>query len=210
MISCQSIKYKESIICIVENRFSLNELLAELNDAHLYQNDLERLKTEHRKKEFLGIRIALKMALDGEEKEIEYTYDGKPVLKDGSYKISFSHCQSCVAVMVHPNLEVGIDVEAPSSKLERIYTRFLGNEELAEFEKTNKFDYLRVAWSVKEAMYKIIGETAYNFAEQLQILPYQLEKSGSLCVVHTDTQKKYTLEYLLTDSYTLAYCIDDE
>ncbi len=210
MISCQLITYQQSTICIVENRFSIDELLAELNEPQLYRDDLEKLKTEHRKREFLGIRIALKKALNGEEKEIEYTYDGKPVLKDGSHKISFSHCQSCVAVMVHPSLEVGIDVEAPSSKLERIYSRFLGKEELSEYEKTQNFDFLRIAWSVKEAMYKIIGDTAYNFAEQLQILPFQLEKEGSLYVIHTDTNKQYKLEYLLTDTFTLAYCIDDE
>ena len=210
MISCQSITYQNSRICIVENRFSIDELLAELSDPHLYRNDLEKLKTEHRKKEFLGIRLALKNALNGEEKEIECTYYGKPVLKDGSYKISFSHCQNCVAVMVHPAMEVGIDVESPSSKLEKISTRFLGKEELAEYEKDKSFDFLRIAWSAKEAIYKIIGETAYNFAEQLQILPFEIEKEGSLYVIHTDTQKKYKLEYLLTDTFTLAYCIDNE
>ena len=210
MISCQSITYHNSKICIVENRFSIDELLAELSDPHLYRNDLEKLKTEHRKKEFLGIRLALKNALNGEEKEIEYTYYGKPVLKDGSYKISFSHCQNCVAVMVHPTMEVGIDVEAPSSKLEKIHTRFLGKKELENYQALNSFDYLRVAWSVKEALYKIIGETAYNFAEQLYILPYELQKEGILYAIHTDTNKKYKVNYLLNETYTLAYCIDDE
>lgn len=210
MITSQLITYQQSRICIVENRFSIDELLAELSEPQLYLADLEKLKQEHRKREFLGIRIALKKALDGEEKEIEYTYDGKPVLKDGSHKISFSHCQSCVAVMVHPTLEVGIDVEAPSGKLERIYTRFLGKEELAAFERNRDFDFLRIAWSVKEAMYKIIGDTAYNFAEQLRILPFEIEKEGSLYVIHTDTNKKYKLKYLLTDTFTLAYCIEEE
>lgn len=209
MISCTSITYHNSRICIVENHFSVEELLSELDHPELYRYDLERLKTEHRRKEFLGIRVALKNALNGEEKEIEYTYDGKPMLKDGSYKISFSHCESCVAAMVHPELEVGIDVEAPTHKLERIYTRFLGKEELAAYRVRKDFDFLRVAWSVKEAIYKIIGDPAYNFAEQLRILPFELNKEGSLYVIHTDTHKKYKLEYLLTDTFTLAYCIDD-
>ncbi len=210
MINCQSITYNGSTICIIENIYSIDVLLSELDELQFYQNDLERLKTDYRKKEFLAIRLALKKALDGQEKEIEYTLDGKPILKDGSYKISFSHCQNCVGVMVHPTLEVGIDVEAPSSKLEKIHTRFLGKKELENYQALNSFDYLRVAWSVKEALYKIIGETAYNFAEQLYILPYELQKEGILYAIHTDTNKKYKVNYLLNETYTLAYCIDDE
>lgn len=209
MIACQRITYQKSTICIIENIFSIDELLAELEEPLLYQADLERLKTEYRKKEFLAIRLALKNAFNGEEKQIEYTYDGKPVLKDGTYKICFSHCQSCVAVMIHPTNEVGIDVETPTTKLEKIHTRFLGEEELVEYGKENNFDFLRIAWSAKEALYKIIGETAYNFAEQLQILPFNLEKEGDLYAVHTDTGKKYRVNYLLTDTFTLAYCIDE-
>ena len=150
MIPYQLIKYHNSRICIVENRFSLNELLSELSHPLLYREDLEQLKTEHRKKEFLGIRVALKKALGGQEKEIEYSREGKPILKDRSYKISFSHCQTCVAVMIHPTLEVGIDVEAPTSKIEKIHTRFLGKEELAEISGATDFNFLQLG--AKEAI----------------------------------------------------------
>ncbi len=210
MISCQSINYNGSTICIIENIYSIDDLLSELNEPELYQNDLNRLKSDYRKKEFLAIRLALKKALGGQEKEIEYTLDGKPVLKDGSYHISFSHCQNCVGVIVHPTLDVGIDVEIPSNKLKRIHTRFLGIEELEQYQSLKSFDYLRIAWSVKEALYKIIGETAYSFAEQLLILPYELKKEGTLNAIHTETNKKYKVHYLLNETYTLAFCIDEK
>ncbi len=210
MINCQSITYNEATVCIIENKYSTDALLSELDSLEYYQNDLKKLKTDYRKKEFLAIRLALKKALGGQEKEIIYTSDGKPQLKDSSYKISFSHCQSCVGVIVHPTLEVGIDVEAPSKKLMRIHTRFLGKEELEYYQKTGSFDFLRIAWSVKEALYKIIGKKAYNFAGQLRILPFEIGKVGTLHAIHNDTNKKYKLNYFLNDSYTLAYCIDDE
>lgn len=209
MILYQSLTHQNSRICIVENRFSIEELLGELSNPKIYKNELEKLKLEHRKKEFLGIRVALKEALDGAEKEIEYTYDGKPILKDGSHKISFSHCKKCVAVIVHPEFDVGIDVELPSAKLKKIHTRFLGQKELEFYQETNSFDFLRIAWSAKEALYKIIGDKAYNFAEQLHIQPFQVDKKGTLNVLHTDTEKIYKLHYLLLDTYTLAYCIDE-
>lgn len=210
MINCLLISDKDSKICIFENRFSMDELLYELNSKQQYELELNRLKSETRKREFLAIRLALKMALKGEEKKIIYTDDGKPMLDDDSLKISISHCQSHVAVMIHPRLEVGVDIELPSSKLERIHRRFLGKEELEFYNTSQSFDFLRVAWSVKEALYKIIGERAYNFAEQLHILPFEIAESGALDAIHTDTNKTYKVYYMLTEQYTLAYCTDYE
>lgn len=210
MINFKLIKHDESKICIVENNLSTNDLLAEFLNPQQYETDLNKLKTERRKTEFLAIRIALKKVLGDAEKEIEYTADGKPILTDGSYKISFSHSKGYVAVIVHPYLEVGIDIEAPSKKLLNVSNRFLGSEEQAVYHYNGSMDYLRVAWSTKEALYKIIGESAYNFAEQLQIQPFFLKEKGSLQAIHTDTNKCYNVHYLLEDDFTLAYCIDDD
>ena len=91
MINCLLISDKDSKICIFENRFSMDELLYELNSKQQYELELNRLKSETRKREFLAIRLALKMALKGEEKKIIYTDDGKPMLDDDSLKISISH-----------------------------------------------------------------------------------------------------------------------
>lgn len=209
MVNCQLIEHDGSKICIVENNLSIDDFLAELTNPQQYEADLDKLRTTRRKTEFLAIRVALKKALGNVEKEIIYTSDGKPVLKDGSYKISFSHSKGCVAVIVHPCLEVGIDIEAPSKKLLNVHTRFLGSEEQAAYRKNESMEYLRIAWSVKEALFKIIGDSAYNFAEQLQIQPFLLENKGSLQVIHTDTGKYYTAYYLLEENFTLAYCIDN-
>ena len=75
MINCQLISDKDSKICIFENRFSMDELLYELNSKQQYEFELNRLKSENRKREFLAIRLALKMALKGEEKKITLVGD---------------------------------------------------------------------------------------------------------------------------------------
>ncbi len=210
MIKCQMIPEDEARICIIENKYSAEELMAELGDMKLYRDGYNRLKNENRRKDFLALRLALKRVLGGEVKKIVYTDEGKPLLSDESYKISFSHCQSCVAVIIHPQREVGIDVEVPSDKLVKIHSRFLGENEMEFYRNNESFDFLRIAWSVKEALYKIIGDEAYNFAEQLQILPFEIKQEGTLYATHTDTGKKYKVNYKLTESYTLAYSIEDE
>jgi len=210
MINYQVISHKGSFICFFENKFSSDKLLNEFEKPEFYFTELEKLKTENRKKEFLGLRLALKHCLNGTEKEIGYTQEGKPVIGDSCCKISFSHCRGWIAVIVHPENEVGIDIENPSEKLKTLSRRFLCDEELAYYLKDENFDYLRISWSVKEALFKIIGDDAVNFAEQLHISPFKIENEGNVEAVHVSSGKKYRIYYQLTDNYTLAWCVDNE
>ncbi len=187
-----------------------DELLQKLERPELYIAELTKLNTSRRKQEFLALRFALKELLDGEEKKIIYTNNGKPILEDNSYKVSFSHCKTYVAVMIHPTLDVGIDIEKPSDQLITVHQRFLGKEELEHYNKTLDFNYLRVAWSAKEALYKIIGVEAYNFAKQLSIPPLANFESGNILATHMLTGKEYDIYYSLNDEYTLAYCLNND
>ena len=210
MINYQVVSHKDACICLFENKFSSDELLREFEHAGLYSHELDNLKTENRKKEFLGLRLALKHCLKGKEKVIGHTQKGKPVLEDKSYNISFSHCRGWIAVITHPGLEVGIDIENPTQKLNSLYNRFLCEEELQEYLKDENFDYLRIIWSAKEALYKIIGDEAVNFKNQLHILPFRVEREGNITGIHNPTGRSYDIHYQLTDSYTLAWCIDQK
>lgn len=208
MIDYLVVSHQDACICIFENKFSSDDLLNKFVDSGIYSHELSLLKAENRKKEFLGLRVALKHCLKGQEKQIGYTEKGKPVLADNSSKISFSHCKGWVAVITHPVLEVGIDIENPNEKLKTLYKRFLCEEELQDYLKDENFDYLRIIWSAKEALFKIIGDEAVNFARQLQILPFQVETEGDVTGIHRPTGKNFNIHYLLNDSYTLAWCID--
>ena len=76
MINYQVVSHKDACICLFENKFSSDELLREFEHAGLYSHELDNLKTENRKKEFLGLRLALKHCLKGEEKAIGHTQKG--------------------------------------------------------------------------------------------------------------------------------------
>ena len=199
-----------SRICLLENDMTVDELTQSFNQPELYLPEMEKINSEHRRREYLGLRLALKQCLNGEEKTISHTPDGKPVLTDNSYKISFSHCKNWISVIANPTYEVGIDIERPTDRIEKIHTRFLGNEELEEYLKHRELNYLKVVWSTKEALYKIIGEKAYNFARKIRILPFELREEGELKALFQETNKEYLVNYRLTDKYTLAYCTDNE
>ncbi len=210
MIDLHISAYQDSTICLLRNNMSVEELIQSFEHPELYLPEMEKINSEHRRKEFLGLRLALKYCMNGEEKTIRHTPGGKPELTDNSCKISFSHCKNWISVIVNPSYEVGIDIERSTDQIVKIHTRFLGAEELNEYRKNNDINYLRVVWSTKEALYKIIGESAYNFAKQLRVLPFELRPEGNLRALFPETNKEFLVHYQLTDKYTLAYCIDNE
>jgi len=202
--------YQESQICVLHNTYTSEELLHQFDYPDKYIHEMSKLQNEHRKREFLGLRLALKYCCNGVEKAILHTSTGKPFVEDNRVKISFSHSREWIAVMIHPLMEVGVDIEQPTEKLKNIADRFLGKEEKSDFKTADNLDYLRIIWSAKEALYKIIGNDAYNFSAKLRVFPFNLKQNGELKVVYTDTGKIFEVHYMLNKEFTLAYCIDNE
>ena len=165
-----------------------------------------KIASDKRKLEFLSIRVALKSLL-GKEIQIEYDSEGKPHLSDQSYHISISHSNKWIAVMAHTSRNVGIDIECPSDKIQKLYQRFLSITEQKELSNGNDIRQLLLAWSGKEALYKIIGREAVDFANQLRIFPFEVKPSGEMKAQHIPSESFYKLFYQLTEQYTLVYCL---
>jgi len=185
---------------------SIDELVNQANLTPEEQIDFDKLHSDKRKSEFLGIRIALKELL-GVKALIVYDNQGKPFLFDKSYKISISHSKNWIAVMAHPNRSVGIDIEIHTDKIKRIYHRFLSDIEQKELLAGEDIQQLMIAWSAKETMFKIIGNEAVDFAWQLRIFPFELNETGEISVLHVPTQDIYSLNYIQNSDYTLVYCL---
>ncbi len=213
MLEFEKIKYKGADICVLNNTLQSKELLNLFENKDLYKNELKNIAIEHKRKDFMAVRYALKQCLEGDEYLIFYTPKGKPFLCNDKKKISLSHTKNWVAVITHKNKKVGIDIEKPRKTLVKVAKKFLSDAEYTsylQFNEEQSFDFLRIVWSAKETLFKIVGD-AYNFSEQLCTLPFDLnKKNGALTIVHTETKKEYCVEYLLTEHYTLTYCVDNE
>jgi 4'-phosphopantetheinyl transferase len=185
---------------------SIDELMSLFEDFSLFAADFEKINSDKRKLEFLGTRWLLKILL-GKETNVQYTADGKPYLNNESYHISLSHSGKWMAVMIHPTKHVGIDIECPSDKIQNVYKRFLSETEQSELSDGKDIKQLQIAWSAKEALYKIIGKEAVDFANQLRLLPFEVQKEGRITAQHITTNTVYQLTYTQTAAYTLVYCI---
>ncbi len=185
---------------------SIDELVSGFEDFTLFAADFEKINSDKRKLEFLGTRWLLKILL-GKETNVLYTDEGKPYLNNGSYHISLSHSGKWMAVMIHPTKQVGIDIECPTDKIQKVYKRFLSETEQAELSDGRDIKQLQIAWSAKEALYKIIGKEAIDFANQLRLLPFEVKTEGRITAHHLVTNTVYQLTYTQTAAYTLVYCI---
>jgi len=193
----------DSQILIWEICESCDELLSQLNT--ISTEEYNSIRTTKRKKEYLVARLALKKIL-GCEVNIQHHPSGQPYVSSEMH-ISITHSGCWLAVIVNQTHEVGIDIEVTTEKIRKLYTRFMSHREQAEFNNGENLQQLHLIWSAKEALYKIIGQTAVDFANQLYIHPFLLENTGCITAVHTVTNRHYTLYYNNFTHFSLVYCI---
>ena len=185
---------------------TVEQLRSMFHHFSIYEEAFSRFSSEKRQQEWLAIRVLLK-ELCGEEKEIMYHPSGKPYLKDGSACISFSHTHGYVAVALHPFSEVGVDIEQYGTRVQRVASRFIREDEMVSIKAGDEVYALLLHWSAKETMFKLLEEEAVDFISHLHILPFRLQESGVFeareyrsgkeknFLIHYDTHPDYVLTF---------------
>ena len=95
----------------------------------------------------------------------------KPYLPGDAFHFSISHCGDYAAAIVSKENRVGVDIEVPQEKIEKIKHKFLeaGEQELLGNLHTATLKALTLAWSVKESMFKWYAAGKVDFREHMQI-----------------------------------------
>jgi phosphopantetheinyl transferase (holo-ACP synthase) len=126
---------------------------------------LDNISNENRKQEFIQTRKLRNETIG--KIEILYNEDGKPLLTNSDYFISISHSQHFIGIFKAP-FNIGLDIEEINDRVLKIKQRFLNNEEQILFG-TN-IENLTVAWTLKEAMFKLNNRTGIDFSTELLIV----------------------------------------
>lgn len=168
----------------------------------------EDIVAPSKRKEFLAGRALVRSLVETIGREysgIRKDEQGKPFLKDLPFEISLSHSSPYVAAQIHHGAAVGIDIEQPKEKLLRVAPRILSKVEEEDAGK----DIVKhcVYWCAKEAMYKLYGKRGLHFNNQLNIDPFQLQRSGSLqgYIKANGIPTIVSLGYVVKDDYVLVY-----
>lgn len=176
--------------------WEINESVSELLDiAGIYENETiwDGLSHPQRKKEFLVKRIVLQHLL--KEKSISVSYDesGKPFLSESSVHISISHTKQYVAAITHNTKTVGIDIEIVHPRIEKISTRFIGEDEKKWLATEHYLEQLYIIWGAKECAFKIYSKGSMDFKKMLRVNKFDYSASGNTFV--SLTKNNVTCEY---------------
>ena len=160
--------------------------IEETEDFFLSNVPLQREVTHpHKRLQHLAGRFLLQFLFPGFPYALIRVADTrKPYLPDEEYHFSISHCGDYAAAIVSSDKRVGIDIESPSLKVERIRDKFLNKDEVSKFEIGNPrlndsvgqaqigqvVPYeLTLLWSAKEAVFKWYGNGSVDFRRHIQL-----------------------------------------
>jgi phosphopantetheinyl transferase (holo-ACP synthase) len=109
--------------------------------------------SEKRKLEFYFSRVL--WLTFGHNEILKYKSTGKPILDNGFLSMSHSHEHIVIAYSKH--IELGIDIEMISEKINKVKSKFLHSK-----DQYNSLKDLTQLWTIKEAFYKLFdGENSF-------------------------------------------------
>ena len=160
----------------------------------------------------------------------------KPYLEDEAFHFSISHCSDYAAAIVSRNKRVGVDIEVPSPKVEKIkhkflhtdeLTRAIGNRKLVRSKKegaindivesttSQPINYstiqrLTLLWSAKEAVFKWWSYGSVDFSEMIRLDDFSLSTDGIIRSRFHAPERSYDLDlhYRLFQNICLAWIVD--
>ena len=139
----------------------------------------------------------------------------KPFLPDAQYHFSISHCGDYAAAIVSKESRVGIDVEIPVEKIEKIIYKFLSAKELDRFNLVpgagkitgvENFNEVTTLWSAKEAVFKWYGDGGVDFRKQIQLLNRNDENKTIDCFF-SKSESELVVNYKQFDGLVLAWVV---
>ncbi len=189
--------------------------IAEPEDFFLEHVPLQRQITHpHKRLQHLAGRYLLQYLFsDFPLSLIKIADTRKPFLEDEAYHFSISHADDYAAAIVSRTKRVGVDVETPSPKVQRISGKFLHPEEAVWMEKTattsDLINQLTVLWCAKEAVFKWWSYGNVDFSEMIRLAPTKLNEAGKLEARFVEeTTHPLQVNYQVFEGCCLAWVVE--
>ncbi len=137
--------------------------------------------------------------------------NGKPILPNSDWQISYSHSVEYAAAIVAKKT-VGIDIQQILPKITRIVPRLLNQAENECILPDNYMEaHATVFWSAKECLYKGYGLRQLDFRKHIFITPFAFNPEGGTIsgrVEIGDIAQHYQLQYQFwKETYILVFAV---
>lgn len=162
---------------------------------------------------WMASRHLIQQLTQKKSKELAKTKAGKLILPNTNQHISISHSGDWVTVIVAKQA-VGIDIQIPTPKLERIAAKYIEKKRLESLQTgaTAYEDYLHYYWGIKEALFKAYGLGKVDYRQHLIVEPFAHGAIGETTawVCKPDFEGKYQVFYQKTKDYYLCISLNIE
>ena len=131
----------------------------------------------------------------------------KPYLPNEQYHFSISHCGDYAAAIVSSHQRVGIDIEIPTEKAERIRNKFLTQNEQTIFSFiTHHTQLITLLWCCKESVYKWYGDGLVDFRHHIRLTGID-EKDETVICSFTKAKQQPIIHYQHFDHLILTWIV---
>jgi phosphopantetheinyl transferase len=140
---------------------------------------------------------------------IEIAETRKPFLADEAFHFSISHCGDYAAAIVSTENRVGVDIEIPHPKVERIQHKFISDDEQKVLSLCNFDNKITMAWSIKEAMFKWYALGEVDFKKHMKILSINSIEEGYVanCIFIKETEIPLIVQSIFLNGNCLAWVV---
>ena len=193
---------------ITETEEELKELSATPTDE---MEEISFIRSESLRKQRLAVRALLNTLFD-EKVYLSHHDNGKPYLENNPVNISITHTEKYVAVILHEEENVGIDIESLDRDFSAVEKKALSEDEIDDLEDEKRNEQLAIYWCAKEAVFKLLSRYNVDFAEQIEIERFRPRGEGELEATFTskkDDEEEFDLEYITFDRHVLVWVVGE-
>ena len=172
--------------------------------------EISFIRSESLRKQRLAVRALLNTLFD-EKVYLSHHDNGKPYLENNPVNISISHTEKYVAVILHEEENVGIDIESLDRDFSAVEKKALSEDEIDDLEDEKRNEQLAIYWCAKEAVYKLLSRYNVDFAEQIEIERFRPRGEGELEATFTskNEEEEFDLEYITFDRHVLVWVVGE-
>ena len=192
---------------ITETEEELKELSSTPTDE---MEEISFIRSESLRKQRLAVRALLNTMFD-DKVYLSHHDNGKPYLENNPVNISITHTQKYVAVILHEEENVGIDIESLDRDFSAVEKKALSEDEIEDLEDDRRNEQLAIYWCAKEAIFKLLSRYNVDFAEQIEIERFRLRGEGELEATFSakNEEEEFDLEYITFDRHVLVWVVGE-
>ena len=194
---------------ITETEDELKALSATPTDE---MEEISFIQNESLRKQRLAVRALLNELFE-EKVYLSHHDNGKPYIENSAVNISITHTQKYVAVILHDEEDVGIDLESLDRDFSAVEAKALSEEERDDLDDDRKSEQLAIYWCAKEAIFKRVSVYNVDFAEQIEVERFRPRGEGELEATFIDKdgeETEFELEYMTFDRHVLVWVVGEE